>query len=55
MNCSKGCLQLSHDLNKQGCHYVIVDAPRCNGCGACFLMCPDLAIEIDKPDAGDKP
>jgi len=39
---------MSSKLNKKGYHYAEVDAEKCTGCGLCFQMCPDLAIEIEK-------
>jgi 2-oxoglutarate ferredoxin oxidoreductase subunit delta len=38
---------MSKKMNKKGFHPVEVVSPeKCTGCGICFLVCPDVAIEI---------
>jgi NAD-dependent dihydropyrimidine dehydrogenase PreA subunit len=40
---------MSDVLNEQGHPYAeLIDQGRCTGCGLCFRMCPDTAIEIDR-------
>jgi len=48
-NCPKKILAKTKDLNSQGLHYTVcTNESACIACGACALMCPDAAIEIDK-------
>ncbi len=43
--CPHGVLKMTESLNERGQRVVeIVAADRCNLCGRCILICPDLAI-----------
>jgi len=47
---------MSEDLNDQGLSYPEeINPDCCTGCGLCFRMCPDTAIEVvnDKTDKQD--
>jgi 2-oxoglutarate ferredoxin oxidoreductase subunit delta len=48
--CPKKLLKLSKTrLNKKGYYVVeITDMENCSGCTACAVMCPDIAIEVEK-------
>jgi 2-oxoglutarate ferredoxin oxidoreductase subunit delta len=47
--CPKKSIFLSEDLNLKGYFVVAFDtAAGCNGCGNCALMCPEVAIEVDR-------
>ena len=48
--CAKKILRLSDtQMNAKGFHPAeICDAKACTGCAACALMCPDVAITIEK-------
>lgn len=40
-------------LNSRGYHPVeLIDEERCTSCGACALMCPDLALIVYRPQRG---
>jgi 2-oxoglutarate ferredoxin oxidoreductase subunit delta len=47
--CPKDCIRLSDELNLKG-YFVAAfeEGDGCNGCGTCALMCPDVAIEVEK-------
>ena len=40
--CKKGAIAMPGDIN----HLPVLDAELCNGCGACILYCPGLAIFV---------
>jgi 2-oxoglutarate ferredoxin oxidoreductase subunit delta len=45
--CKQGALKPSKSVNKKGLRCIEMVYPeKCSGCGICFLMCPDAAIEI---------
>ena len=47
LQCKKGLLSLSHEINKQGYHPVMIAEPdKCIGCTMCSIMCPDSVIEV---------
>lgn len=47
--CPKGLLDFSGDTNDQGYHPVYLkDRDKCNYCGLCAIMCPDIAITVQK-------
>jgi len=40
---------MSTDLNEQGLPYPeMTDYDECTGCGICFRMCPDTAVQVNK-------
>jgi 2-oxoglutarate ferredoxin oxidoreductase subunit delta len=47
--CPKNSISLSEQLNQKG-YFIAVFDPNsgCNGCGNCALMCPEVAIEVDR-------
>ena len=51
--CPKDSISLSDELNLKG-YFVAAfnaeadDGAACNVCGTCALMCPDVAIEVEK-------
>lgn len=44
--CRTGALSRSGRSNKKGYDYVEIKQVVCNGCGACYIVCPDCCIEI---------
>ena len=47
--CPKGILSMSSHTNGQGVHFpVCTDEAKCIACAFCAIMCPDVAIEIEK-------
>ena len=47
--CSLKSLELSCTLNKKGVKFAsFKKGANCNGCGFCFLICPDNCIQIQK-------
>ncbi len=46
-HCPFGVLEFSTSFNAFGNHYVKqVDGKDCKGCGRCYIVCPDCAIEV---------
>jgi 2-oxoglutarate ferredoxin oxidoreductase subunit delta len=47
--CPKKNISLSQELNLKG-YFVAAFNPEgdCTGCGTCALICPDVAIEVEK-------
>jgi ferredoxin len=38
---------MSTDFNSSGGHYVKqASGKECKGCGRCYIVCPDCAIEV---------
>jgi NAD-dependent dihydropyrimidine dehydrogenase PreA subunit len=48
MNCPKGLIKVSEDLNIKGVNTAVFRGGKCSGCGMCFVICPDGAIEVIK-------
>ena len=48
--CSKGAITKSGKSNKKGYDYIEVNEAVCNGCGACYIVCPDCCITIIEND-----
>lgn len=47
--CPKKSISLSEQLNPKGYFIATFDPDTgCNGCGYCALMCPEVAIEVEK-------
>ena len=48
--CTRGCIVIPGDkYTPQGYMLpVFVETDKCNACGVCGWMCPDLAIEVYK-------
>ncbi|MCL2294857.1 MAG: ferredoxin family protein [Spirochaetes bacterium] len=47
--CPKKVLKMSQQINKLGFHYPeCVDEANCTACTFCAVVCPDIAIEIEK-------
>ena len=50
--CPKKIIRMDGDsLNSKGFHPAAPtsdNADKCTGCGFCYMMCPDSAIEVDK-------
>lgn len=53
INCPKGCVTLSGEVNAKGYRTVTFDEQTCIGCGTCYTVCPDYAITIVKEDQED--
>ena len=51
--CKFDVLDVEKEVNSQGYLSTYVANPdNCTGCTNCYLVCPDLAIEIIKNDEG---
>jgi 2-oxoglutarate ferredoxin oxidoreductase subunit delta len=47
--CPKESIFLSEELNLKGYLVAAFDPDKgCTGCGNCALMCPDVAIEVER-------
>ena len=51
--CPKKSIHLSDELNLKGYFVAAFDGAGgggngCNGCGICALMCPEVAIEVER-------
>jgi len=47
--CAKKSISLSDELNLKGYFVASFNAGNgCNGCGNCALMCPEVAIEVQR-------
>jgi len=47
--CPKKILKMSQQINKRGVHYPeCFDEGNCTACTFCAIICPDIAIEIEK-------
>ncbi|OFW58661.1 MAG: hypothetical protein A2133_08050 [Actinobacteria bacterium RBG_16_64_13] len=47
--CPKKCISLSGELNLKGYFVAALDADNdCTGCGTCAVMCPEVAIEVQR-------
>ncbi|MBN1381961.1 MAG: 4Fe-4S binding protein [Deltaproteobacteria bacterium] len=45
--CNRDCISPSTEYNLKGYHPVFYnDNGKCNGCGLCATICPDVAIEV---------
>ena len=44
--CRTEAIKKSGRSNKKGYDYVKVEYTLCNGCGACYIVCPDCCVEI---------
>ena len=48
-DCPKGVIGMGSEVNGMGYFPAEVKhAERCNGCGICFIMCPHVAITVEK-------
>ncbi len=48
-SCPKECIFLSEELNLKGYYVASFDpSSQCTGCGNCALMCPDVAIAVER-------
>lgn len=46
-SCPKECLTMGDETNSVGYKFpVFIGQEDCIGCGACGLLCPDMAIEV---------
>ena len=53
--CPKKSISLSEELNLKGYFIATFDGAdggetSCNGCGTCALMCPEVAIEVERTE-----
>lgn len=47
--CPAKNITMSKTLNAKGFQYAqLIEEGKCNKCGLCYRMCPDLVIEIEK-------
>lgn len=48
--CPRGIIALSKDkINAKGYHPAeLIDEERCTGCSSCAIMCPDVAIIVER-------
>jgi len=48
-NCPVNILSKTEDVNSQGAYYTVVtDESKCIACQNCVVICPDVAITLDK-------
>ena len=45
-DCPKDAVSKSGRSNKKGYDYVQIDEAECNGCGTCYIVCPDCCVTI---------
>ena len=45
-NCKVNAISLADTVNARGVIPIKVDQEKCVQCGSCYMMCPDLVIEI---------
>ena len=43
--CPTGALKISKKFNNKGFNYPIIDENKCNNCGLCYIICPDLIFQ----------
>lgn len=48
MNCPKGLIEISSEINTKGVKPVSFKEGACTGCGMCAIICPDCAIVVVK-------
>jgi 2-oxoglutarate ferredoxin oxidoreductase subunit delta len=48
VNCPKGLIKVSDEINIKGVKPVISAGGKCNGCTFCAIICPDGAIKVIK-------
>lgn len=48
--CSKDAIKKSGRSNRRGFDYVEIDEAACNGCGRCYIICPDCCVTIIEND-----
>lgn len=46
VECPKGAIGMSKELNGSGYNFAEVDMGKCNCCGICYIVCPDGVFEI---------
>lgn len=47
--CPMGVFALSDAVNARGFRDILIASPsECIGCLCCYLLCPDIAIEVDR-------
>ena len=47
--CPKGIIALSDRINGKGYHPAeLMDESKCTGCCSCAIMCPDVAITVER-------
>ena len=47
--CPKGIIALSPRINEKGYHPAeLTDEAKCTGCCSCAIMCPDVAITVER-------
>ena len=52
--CPEGVLGAADGLSHRGVHPAAVLHPdRCTGCGLCMIHCPDLAVTVEREEAGE--
>ena len=48
--CAKRAIKKSGKSNKKGYDRVEIDEGLCNGCGSCYIICPDCCVSIVEDD-----
>jgi len=47
--CPRGIIALSDRINAKGYHPAeLLDESKCTGCCSCAIMCPDVAITVER-------
>ena len=48
VNCPKGLIKVSGELNAKGVKEAVFSGGKCTGCSMCAIICPEYIIEVYK-------